>query len=485
MPPIPSHPRDLARWAWDPARRPVALTALGALVWVVLWLDWSGFYLLPPWLSLAGFTAALYPCYYWLRKAWTGPRLRLNLIGTAAFLPVWQWCVSGSRVMHWHQLASFFAKAGLVAAFAIGLVWAVWYVERESRALLMQHAYAGAIRRRIWNPFDLLACYYRSRSRKLEQSLWTFVLYTLAFVLAMFLLSRMTGCREIYEMPAGGGEPQKLRTVVKIEKIIKKKLVVNPYSAVIFNPPPIDDVKLQLLEVTKHQYKVGYGKDDGAGFAKGTPQGKVRFIRLEYGGGDWDQDMMANSDLNMLLEYGIRTGHRVAEKTETRKIAQLANFPADKSPPFVYMTGQRGIALSDREIEVLREYLTDKHGLLFADNGGSGGWHGQFFDVMRRVLPKVRPVPVPLDHPIHRIPYEIPFLPYVAPHGGKEAYGWVLNGRLAAYYHPGDIGDAWACTRRGQAPDLGERLQLGTNVIFYAHVEYAKALEAEAAGGEK
>ena len=71
--------------------------------------------------------------------------------------------------------------------------------------------------------------------------------------------------------------------------------------------------------------------------------------------------------------------------------------------------------------------------------------------MMNRVLPDIRPVPVPLDDIIHRVPYPIPFLPYVAPHGGKEALGWWKDGRWMCYYHPGDIGDAWADEHAGVA----------------------------------
>ncbi|MEC9123716.1 MAG: DUF4159 domain-containing protein, partial [Verrucomicrobiota bacterium] len=86
---------------------------------------------------------------------------------------------------------------------------------------------------------------------------------------------------------------------------------------------------------------------------------------------------------------------------------------------------------------------------------------------------------VPLDHPIHRIPFPIPFLPYVAPHGGTDALAWVVNGRIVAYYHPGDIGDAWADDHAGVPAQIWEACyQLGTNVIFYGHTEYSKWLEA-------
>ena len=95
---------------------------------------------------------------------------------------------------------------------------------------------------------------------------------------------------------------------------------------------------------------------------------------------------------------------------------------------------------------------------------------------MRQVLPGVEPIEVPLDHPVHR---GMPFLPIVAPHGGTKAYGWVVDSRLVAYYHPGDIGDAWADGHAGVKPTVYEACYvLGANVMLYAHAEYSKWVQA-------
>ena len=330
-----------------------------------------------------------------------------------------------------------------------------------------------------WNPLDQNAWYYGVHSRKLNQSVTALVSYSFAFALTFLLLGQIGGCSEIYEMPAGGGEQQQIAQQVKVQKVIKRKYVVNPFSAILFQVPPIDDIKLQLTELTHHAYKVGYGQGKGAGYAGGTKFGKVRFIRLEYSGGDWDQDFGIGADMNMLIEYNVRTQQKVHNKTESRTVSQLKNFPVGKSPPMVYLTGQKSISLSKNEVKTLRNYLTEKHGMIFGDNGGSGHFHNQFLSMMRQVLPTVDPVPVPLDDVIHRIPYQIPFLPYVAPHGGQVALGWKVDGRWVCYYHPGDIGDAWADGHAGVKPEIFEYcFQLGTNVINYSHAEYSKWLEA-------
>ena len=58
--------------------------------------------------------------------------------------------------------------------------------------------------------------------------------------------------------------PQKVR----IQKVMRKKFVVNPFSAIKFEVPPIDDVKLQLQEVTAHQYAIGQGEGTGGGLLR-------------------------------------------------------------------------------------------------------------------------------------------------------------------------------------------------------------------------
>ena len=115
--------------------------------------------------------------------------------------------------------------------------------------------------------------------------------------------------------------------------------------------------------------------------------------------------------------------------------------------------------------------------MLFADNGGSSGWHTQFFNLMRQVLPRTDPRRVPLDHPVHD---GMDSLPIVAPHGGNKAYMWVVENRIVAYYHPGDIGDAWADGHAGVPRPVWEACyRLGGNIILYANSEYSKWLQAQ------
>jgi hypothetical protein len=454
-------------------------------IWAATLIDWWWTHLILPGVTGGVLAMAMPLALVILLPAMRGRwrwDLRLGVLVSLHYLMVWQSTIVIADLIVWHAARAGLARYGLLGLFCIGLGWIVWLLERAARRYRQWRLDQPAAPRRTLNPLDPDARYYGPGSRKLKQSLAALIGYTVLFSLAVMLISQVQGCREVYELPGGGGQPRQLAQTVRIQKVIRKKFVVNPYSVISFKVPPIDEVKLQLNEITKHAYSVGYGGSggDGAGFGPGTELGKVRFIRLEYAGGDWNQDFGVGADLNMLIEYGIRTGGRVANRTESRTVAELGNFKKLKSPPLVYLTGQKSINLSSSEIKILREYLLDKHGMLFGDNGGSRHFHRQFLSMMNKVLPDVRPVPVPLDDAIHRVPYQLPFLPYVAPHGGRQALGWWKNGRWLCYYHPGDIGDAWADEHASVKPEVWEACyQLGTNVIFYAHMEYAKWLMAQ------
>jgi hypothetical protein len=479
---------------------PLVLTIVVAVGWVYLWLDWLTFNQLSSVELWGGFGLSMAVIAWWLNQSRKNESVIRHLVYSISFFPVWQISLFALGELGSSDASEIFTvwlyRFGLFFGFLIGLLWVCWFTEKKSRVWQKKRLeYGSVVKRvaplhamhlsvaspidglRVWNPLDMDAWYYGKQRQKLRQSLTVLVSYFTLFALLLLLLLQISGCQELYEMPAGGGEQKPNRPVVKVQKVIKKKIIFNPLSKVIAKVPPIEEIKLQLMEITKHAYTVGYGKGAGAGFAGGTNRGKVRFIRLEYNGGDWDQGI--DADLNMLVQYNLRTQHKIAERPETRKIIQLRNFPVGKSPPIVYMTGQKNISLGKTETDVLKEYLTEKHGMLFADNGGSAHWGNQFKSLMNRVLPNVSYIRVPLDHPIHRIPFPIPFLPYVAPHGGTDALAWVVNGRIAAYYHPGDIGDAWADDHAGVPAQIWEACyQLGTNIIFYAHTEYSKWLEA-------
>ncbi len=492
-------------------RRALLLTG-GCFIWgafLYLWMASSRLWLIPPWvLGWLQLLALAAPIIVVGRMLWAGVArspVGRAFHGSSLFVFLWAWAVFTADWLGWDLTRVWLARVGTAVGFVVGLCWTVWGVDgmawriargrqdrqnqersgqvnadsdppHQSNSDLLALTSLGELpaKSTFWNPFDVEAWYY-GRAKRLNQSLTALVSYSLLFFLVFLILTNLQGCAEVYELPAGGGEQQQVVQQVQIQKVKKKKFVINPFSSIIFNPPPLEEVQLQLEEVTKHLYQPGYGQGEGSGFA-GPQGGKVDFVRLEYAGGNWNNRVEA--DLNMLQQYGVRLSHTVAKLPKTRTISQIGRI-ASKVPPVVYLNGSKGMTISKREVKFLREYLVDKHGMIFAD-ASSKQFDSVFRSLMTKVLPKIRPVPIPLDDKIHQIPFQVPFVAYVTPHGGKEALGWKIDGRWVVYYHPGDIGDAWMDDHAGVSADVWEAcFRIGTNVLFYAYAEHAKWREAQ------
>ncbi len=272
-----------------------------------------------------------------------------------------------------------------------------------------------------------------------------------------------------YKPPAGGKVEAKPVKRVQVKK--KPRIIHNPHSEIAFNFPDVLDVDLRLDKLTENAYSgrigAGAGKGKGAGYGGGAG-GAMRFIRLKYDGGDWDQDLDGRSDTNMLIEFARRTGMKTAERAEYVTPRELAKMPRNGSPPFLYITGERNIVLNEAEVKILREYLTDRGGMIFADNGG-GSFHGAFMNLARRLMPQNPIVEIPFDDEIFQAPYALPGAPPLWHHSGYRALGVRHQGRWVIFYHQGDIGDAWKDGHSGAPQSAWEAaFEMGVNVMDYA-----------------
>jgi hypothetical protein len=144
------------------------------------------------------------------------------------------------------------------------------------------------------------------------------------------------------------------------------------------------------------------------------------------------------------------------------------------APPFVYMTGDGDIRVSERDVTVLREYLMGG-GMLFADCG-SPRWDAPFRSLAQRLFPGESLTTISDDDPI----FQAPFLfangaPPLWHHGGNRAQGVKFKGRWVIFYHPGDINDAWKTGRSGMDAKLAEgAIEMGVNIVYYSFTEYLK-----------
>jgi len=305
------------------------------------------------------------------------------------------------------------------------------------------------------------------------------------FLAVLFLpyLLFMWGWEEPYGLPQGSGEMTPQQVVVKKQKKQKKqkKLTINPFSPYILERMNIDDVKTmeELDQETRDTYVatanqgLGKGGKGNGGWPQGMAKSAIRFIRLQYRGGDWDQDMGKGADYNLLIKFHEWTGMKIARETESRPIERLKFFPHKLSPPFVFMTGMKGISVSDSEVKVLRDYCLVEGGMLFIDNGG-GHFDSSVKNLLRRVFPGKPLVDIPNDDPIYQRPYVFPDgAPPFWHHAGYRALGIRDEGRWVVFYHPGDVNDAWKDDHSGATAEVADQAyKLGVNIMFYAFNQY-------------
>ena len=306
-----------------------------------------------------------------------------------------------------------------------------------------------------------------------------FVLVVLPALLAV------RGCQRPYAVPKGSGTQ-----VIQTMRVYNQKAASRPRtvkkidSAVVTDAPTIEesDVFEEMDKITEQQYeaskedgKLGAGGGKEGGWPNGMEKARVRFIRLEYDGGDWDLDMGYGSDYNVLIKFRELTGFAIWPKTESIRIADLTHFPRKRAPPFVFVTGglKGRMSISQSEAKTLRKYCLDMAGMIFASNGG-GNFDTGFRALLQRAFPDLPVVDIPSDDVIYRQPYVFPNgAPPLWHHSGNRAVGVKYNGRWVVFYHQGDLGDAWKDGHSGADAGLvAQAYKLGVNVIAYAFSQY-------------
>ncbi len=323
--------------------------------------------------------------------------------------------------------------------------------------------------------------------RSLYGSFATHVL--IIFIIPFLLQSR--GCVEPYRVPQGSGEPAIAQVkVIKKKKEKKKKLALRPNSAIIFDIPDLDELEVDKVmeQLTQATYeansnkagKLGKGGGPKGGWPEGMENYKIRFIRLDHGGDGWDDGMdQTDADINFLNAFAQATGfNKIAAKGESHSISLLAKYPYDGFPPFVYLTGNGGMGTTNaNDWKVLREYCLGG-GMLIADAGSAG-----FDRSIRQFISKVFPDKPLIDIADDDILYQLPFgFPDGAPafwaHGGRRAIGIKHDGRWIAFYHPGDMNDAWKSPGYSDVtPEMRTAAtNLGINLVYYAFNQWDDAV---------
>ena len=93
-----------------------------------------------------------------------------------------------------------------------------------------------------------------------------------------------------------------------------------------------------------------------------APPARVRLVRLQHAGDDWDKDLGKGKDHNLLLWYNTVTGRVIGEPGESVAAAELREIPVDDplfarpfalpagAPPLWHHSGTQalGIRVGDR-----------------------------------------------------------------------------------------------------------------------------------------
>lgn len=197
--------------------------------------------------------------------------------------------------------------------------------------------------------------------------------------------------------------------------------------------------------------RFGGGRDGRAGVPDWDndaelPQDKFTFARLQYSGygrgfGGWRVDY-PDADLN----FSYRLEQLTAIKADPDGAVVDLTGDLIKGFPFVYITDPRSISLGEDEVKSFREYLING-GFFMADDFWSESEWNAFYREMKRVLPDVEPVDLPVEHPLFNHVFPLNEKPQV------PSEDWYID-RFATAQQALDAGVTWETKRYQTMPPL-------------------------------
>jgi uncharacterized protein DUF4159 len=189
----------------------------------------------------------------------------------------------------------------------------------------------------------------------------------------------------------------------------------------------------------------------------------------------WHHDFPSSDEFLVGLLHEL-TGVRVTPNSY--KIVQLSSDEVFKYP-FLYLSEPGFLALNEKEIKNLGEYIR-RGGFIMADDFRTAAYlHGpEELEVLRyylkRALPERELVQIDLSHPIFHSFFDIHTLKMNPPYGDFVPQFWGMsdehgNLQVIANYN-NDIGDFWKYLDHGDKPlkDSSQAIRLGINYIVYA-----------------
>ncbi len=195
--------------------------------------------------------------------------------------------------------------------------------------------------------------------------------------------------------------------------------------------------------------------------------GAVTIPRIQYGGGgDWYTD--PTSIPNLLKA----ANERFSLVTKPDNLSIKISDPQLFTYPMIYLTGHGNVKFEDHEINRLLTYL-ESGGFLWVDD--CYGIDRSFRREMKKLFPDKELSPIPTDHPIFNLAYEMPKgLPKIHEHDGKppQAFGIFSKGRMVVFYtFETDIGDGIedaGVHPEDSAEKREEAMKMALNILFFA-----------------
>lgn len=194
------------------------------------------------------------------------------------------------------------------------------------------------------------------------------------------------------------------------------------------------------------------------------PGGRVYFIRLKHGQGDWN----AHADgTARLLRFLDPIAHAEAEgRAYEAKEIRDGMMAHDNPPAFIYIHCDESFTLTREETAVLRTYVAGG-GFLFLDSRPDEQVHEHIATELKKVM--VEPLEaLPASHPIYSFVFRLR-TPAVGQNlfEGRN-YGVTQRGRLVAFYTPGNFMAFYSSFDPNAGDYVKAQYQMGVNVMVYA-----------------
>jgi hypothetical protein len=233
-------------------------------------------------------------------------------------------------------------------------------------------------------------------------------------------------------------------------------------------------------------YLAKYGKEQDNEGKRGLGGGWTSTVELE------DGQIVRGSLPNLLYVISKLSKRKIQAEPQAQPLDLSSEEIFEKKPPFIWFTGRRDFVLTDKEVEVLGEYLR-RGGCIWGDSS-LPGQRSRFDIAFRREMLRLVPdpnqpwTPLPLDHEIftkHAYYSEIRSVPpginyYDEPIYALHGYG----GEIAVLYTANDYGDMWqfGLDEKGEidlSRDERKRLIAVNEEMWYRRNLYVRNIDAK------